>query len=404
VFESGGFGEMADEQEMSAETRIIAVAHQKGGTGKTTSVCALAASFASLEPALKVCVIDLDPQGASTLHLGGEGPFQTGSYDAVVTGKPLAEATYKTQIDNCVLVPATSRLILSEMDLASRSMSFDAMAKHLKDPAHGIDIILVDCPSGFGMISTMIMTVADLVVIPTPPLFFAIRALRETISYLNRLRRDASVFVAVVMTMFEADSSLHSVMVKKVRRDWGDLVVPFEIPREESVERAAIESKLLIDQFPGAESAKAYRKLAASFAVRLGFDVKAPHLDVPVPPQKNIDGEATPQDLEEQSEHLTVPEKRPVAVAEQRPVADTVQPAAQKCPVAENLTPVRENPTSPPTGGLPKVMKGLIGFVLFVVTAIVIYAAIQADMLAWVMLAYLILILAFFPVLVFLLV
>jgi len=398
---------MADETAENSSTRIIAVAHLKGGTGKTTTVCALAASLTALETnqksGLKVCVIDLDPQGACSLHLGGEGPFQVGAYDAVISGKALKETSCKTQIDHCDLVPATPRLVLSEMDLASRSMSFDALATHLKNPSHGYDVILIDCPSGFGMISTMVMTIADLVVIPTPPVFFAVRALRETISYLNRLRRDASVFAAIVLTLFEADSSLHTMMAKKVRRDWGDLVVPTEIPREDSVEQAAMESKLLLRQFPGTASARAYEKLAGSLAFRLGLIDREPVPDVSVPPklkekpQVDAPPEADPP-------KLVVPEKRPTPESEKQTQATPEPEPVGKRPVAENLTPVKKDLAAPPTGGLPKFMKGLIVFMLVVVTTIVIYAAIQADMLAWVMLIYLILILIFFPILVFLLV
>ncbi len=400
---------MADETAKIPNTRIIAVAHQKGGTGKTTTVCALAASFPSLKRGLKVAVIDLDPQGATSLHLGGEGPFQVGSYDVVVSGKPLVPASCKTQIDNCALIPATSRLILSEMDLASRSMSFEAMGEHLKDSAHGFDVIIIDCPSGFGMISTMVMTIADLVVIPTPPLFFAVRALRETISYLNRLRRDANVFVAIVLTMYEVDSSLHSMMAKKVRRDWGDLVVPFEIPREDDVEQASMESKLLLEQFPGAASAGAYWKLAASLAYRLGVIDEEPVLEVPVPPRKKALVPKAEMPVGEAAEKPVVPQKKPqstpeVPAPQSRQTSKPGKEPAEKRSVAENLSPVKQGASSPPTGGLPPILKGLVGFMLFVVTAIVIYAAIQADMLAWVMLAYLILILIFFPVLIFLLV
>jgi len=392
---------MTDETAEKSNTRIIAVAHLKGGTGKTTTVCALAASLASLKPNLKVCVIDLDPQGASSLHLGGEGPFEIGSYDAVISGKPLNDTVRKTHIDNCDLIPATPRLILSEMDLASRSMSFDALATHLKDPSEGYDVILVDCPSGFGMISTMVMTIADLVVIPTPPMFFAVRALRETISYLNRLRRDARVFAAVVLTMVEADNSLHAMMAKKVRRDWGDLVMPTAIPREAKVEEAAMESKSLLRQFPGAASARAYEKLAGSLAFRLGLIDEEPAIDVPV--SANPEADAPPQ---AEPEKLVVPEKRPTPEpdTQSQPASEPDQTPAENRPVAENLSPVKKGPSSPPTGGLPPLLKGMVAFMLVVVTTIVIYAAVQADMLAWVMFIYLILILIFFPVLVFLLV
>lgn len=418
---------MTDSTSGAPNTQIIAVAHQKGGTGKTTTVCALASSMVALKPGLKVVVIDLDPQGATTLYLGGAGPFRDGAYDVVIAQKPLNDSVYRTEIENCGLVPATPRLVLSEMDLASRSMSFDEMAKHLKETATGFDLIIIDCPSGFGMMSTMVMTIADLIVIPTPPAFFAVRALGETISYLNRLRRDAKVLTAIVLNMVDAGSAVQSMLVKKVRRDWGDLVVSTEIPREDLVEQAATESKLLIHKFPKSKSAIAYNNLAGSLAFRLGLIDQEPVFEQPEPSVPEVDTEAlrpdvksAPSDAEgedrrkkkadvastegrvgEISESETAPVALPSAV-----LPTTAPPALPEGlrSAAENLSPVRENPSTPPTGGMPKFLKRLITLLLVIITGIIIYFAIQADMLAWVMLAYLVLILIFFPVLVFLLV
>jgi len=398
---------MTDVTAEKISTRIIAVAHQKGGTGKTTTVCALAASFAALKPGFKVCVIDLDPQGATTVHLGGEGPFQTGSYDAVIAGKPLAETWRKSQIENCVLIPATSRLILSELDLASRTLSFDAVAARLKDPTLGFNLIIIDCPSGFGMISTMIMTIADLVVIPTPPLFFATRALRETISYLNRLRRDARVYTAVVLTMFDADSSIHSVMAAKIRRDWGDLVLPIEIPFEDNVEQAAVESRLLQTQFTTSGAAKAYQTLMTSLAFRLGLIDREPRLEVSRPSHggRNMLDADTPSS--DDDERIVVPKKNPVQepeIAPQQMPEHAPDAAAETHSASENLPPIKDSPPTSVKARLSPMMKVLIICLLLVVTGIVIYVAIQIDMLMWVMLVYLILTLIFFPILVMLLV
>jgi chromosome partitioning protein len=433
---------MADKEAETTNIHIIAVAHQKGGTGKTTAVCALAASMASLKPDLKVAVVDLDPQGASTLYLGGEGPYRDGAYDIVIAGKPLNDAVYRTEVKNCGLAPATPRLVLSEMDLASRSMSFDDMANHLKKTATGFDVIIIDCPSGFGLMSTMIMTIADLVVIPTPPAFFAVRALRETISYLNRLRSDAKVLTAVVLNMIDPGNSMQKIIAKKVRHDWGDLVVPVEIPRDDVVELAAAENKLLVHQNPNSAAAKAYDQLAGCLAYRLGLIEQEPEYissDTLVQGRVELEDSPAPKTEAEQVEGFeerradrktadrredrapSAPERgdQSPAAAETLDTSDVPQSSTEPQPsleslalpegitsgTTENLAPVKPNSAAPrPTGGMPRFLKLMILSVLLVLSVVVIYFAIQYKMLFWVMLAYLILILIFFPALVFLLV
>lgn len=402
---------MADTPTENQQARIIAVVHQKGGTGKTTTACNLAASLATHKQGLNVAIIDLDPQGASTAYLTGEKAYDHGSYDVVVLGQPLQDAAYSTSLENCDLIPATNHLILSEMELASRSMSFEAMALHLKDPGHGYDVIVIDCPSGFGMISTLVMTIADLVVIPTMPQFFALRALQETITYLNGLRSKGSVTTAVLLTMYEKSNSQQVVTAKKIRRDWGELVVSFEIPKEAAVEDAAMASKLLLEQSPGAASAKAYRRLAISLGHRLGLIDEAPEVGLP--------------DVEEGGE-----EETPAASAtdkNQAPPEKVQQPrtgedrrggrgqragdqlaAAMEIPSGP-ATPAAQKPAPAPTpagkrSAMSTFIKAFLSVILLFTTAVVIYLAIQANMLAWVVLAYLILILLFFPVLIFLLV
>jgi len=423
---------MTDGGRRKIDTRIIAVAHQKGGTGKTVTACALAECFASLDAGLIVCVVDLDPQAACSRHLGGKPSYASGSYDAFVSGMALAEVAVKTPIKNCWLVPATPRLQLSEMDITSQPILFDAVARRLKEPTSPFDVIIIDCPSGLGLISTMAMSIADLVLIPTPPLSFATRAMGETISYLNRLRRDANDIVAILMTMVEQDNPLHTVMIKKLRRDCGALIAPFDIPQETCIEQGSMERRFLFDQFPSAASTWAYQKLAGNLAFRLGLISRLPvgrasavHRDdrqdvrsgASVPAGDKMT-EASPERLS--SEPISVSENReeePInaesnAGAELNmnlpPLPETFQ---QNMPDQTTHVVTKKSDSENPVQAIdsdekkvPKWTKILISIILAVVTIVVIYVGVKTQMLAWVMLAYLVLILAFFPILIFLLI
>jgi len=404
---------VADTPTENLQARIIAVVNQKGGTGKTTTACNLAASLATHKQGLNVAIIDLDPQGASTTHLTGDKAYDNGSYDVVVLGQPLTSAAYTTSLNNCDLIPATNHLILSEMELASRSMSFEAMALHLKDPEHGYDVIVIDCPAGFGMISTLVMTIADLVVIPTLPQFFALHALRETISYLNGLRSSGGVTTAVLLTMYEKSNSQQVETAKKIRRDWGELVVSFEIPKEATVEEAAMAGKLLLEQSPGSVSAKAYKRLAISLGHRLGLIDEAPVVGTPEIEDKPEAVASAPPSSEEKP---VLPQPEPQERLKQRAETDRrsgegrpgEKLAAALDTPAEKPAPAPSPAPPPPPAGKRRAIsaftKTFLSVLLLFTTAVVIYLAIQADMLAWVVLAYLILILLFFPVLIFLLV
>lgn len=300
---------------------VIAVVHQKGGTGKTTTACNLAACFAAAGKGLRVAIVDLDPQGTATIHLGGANRSSAGAYEAIIGDKPLSSLAQPTAIENCSLVPATPRLVLCEMDAAIRDLSFKTVQRNLKDETSDFDLIIVDCPSGFGIIATTVMMIADLAVIPTPPLNFSEGALNKTIAHLGRLRRDSRKLIAVVLTMFDSRNRAQTVLAERIRTKWSDLVTPTVIPHEALIEEAAANNAVLVNYAPKAESTIAYWELTVSLGERLGLK-----LDIPIDEVEEVEPEPEPETVAEVEEEAY---DEPQAIDEPEEVYDEPEAVAE---------------------------------------------------------------------------
>ncbi len=261
-----------DEMKMDKEkTLIIAVAHQKGGTGKTTTVCNLAACFGMAGDGLRVAVIDLDAQGTATSHLNGASYFSSGSYQVIVGTKSVSEVALPTGIKNCFIVPSTNSLVLCEMDPVVRSLSFNEVREHMLSKADEFDVLIVDCPSGLGIISTMAIAIADLVVMPTPPLAFTEEPLRATVAYIDDLQKDANSRAAIVLTMYEPKIKSQERLVRKICDEWGEMVVDVKIPFEDLVEEAVENNAVIVEFDKRSATAMAYIKLTENLGERLGL-------------------------------------------------------------------------------------------------------------------------------------
>jgi len=341
--------------------QIVAIAHQKGGTGKTTTVCNLAASLADRENGLRVIVIDLDPQAAASVQLCDEELSVIGAYDVIVAGHVARAAIQPTKIKNCLLIPATQRLVMSEMDAQTRAISFEEVSQRLRDNLQGSDIILLDCPAGFGTIATMAMTIADLVIVPTPPLHFESRALRQTIEHMDRLRRQARGRLAVVLTMVDLENPAQRQIAEQIREEWRSVLVPVEVPRDPAMDGAVVAGELIVDFDPASPAAHAYRQLASEIGRRVGFDLP----DVPDPAQPNesadAEGAPAPSPTPPPTPAPTLPPppiqsgpipeilRQPPATGEPAPDAPTSAPAPDLAPAPELVS-----PTLPPAPAAPE--------------------------------------------------
>ncbi|KJS37807.1 MAG: hypothetical protein VR70_11640 [Rhodospirillaceae bacterium BRH_c57] len=259
---------------------IIAVAHQKGGSGKTTTTCNLAIALARRMAPQKVAVVDLDPQGSASQHLGmpaaTAGTPVRGVYELLTGRLPLSRLLRPTQSEGVMLVPTGPRMTLAEIDPALREISHLHLRKVLSDD-NNVACILLDCAPGFGVFTTVSLMAADIVLVPTPPLPFAETALNNTVAYVERLRSDGRSRVGLLMTMVQATDAVQAETLARLRAVWHDHVFAASIPFDAAAERAVTAGLPVVLNEPTSAVARAYEDAAAELYAALGPELERIH-------------------------------------------------------------------------------------------------------------------------------
>jgi chromosome partitioning protein len=254
--------------------RIIAVANQKGGVGKTTTAINLAAAL--VEKGKKVLLIDLDPQGNASTGLGIDAAQRlTTSYDLLVDGMALAEVVRATDIDGLSIVPATGDL--SSVDVAlvddpGRTRRLHA-ALHGSSTIEQFDHVVIDCPPSLNLLTVNAMAAADSVLVPLQCEFFALEGLSQLLKTVKEIRRVLNPRLeinGVVLTMFDRRNNLSHMVAKDVRSNLGDVVYRTVIPRNVRLSEAASYAMPATVYDSNSAGSLAYRALAKEMLERAG--------------------------------------------------------------------------------------------------------------------------------------
>lgn len=247
--------------------RIIAIANQKGGVGKTTTTINLGAALARL--GCKVLIVDLDPQGNASTGLGiatDDREFTT--YELLLDDVGLTEVIKVTETPGLHIVPATVDLSSADVELVSNEkrsfLLHDALRQFAMDDL-GYDYILIDCPPSLNLLTVNAMVAAHSVLVPLQSEFFALEGLSQLMLTIREVRQTANAALrieGIVLTMYDSRNNLSQQVEADARDNLGEMVFKTVIPRNVRLSEAPSFAKSVLDYDPESKGARAYVSLA----------------------------------------------------------------------------------------------------------------------------------------------
>jgi chromosome partitioning protein len=243
----------------AAAPRIIAIANQKGGVGKTTTAINLATALAAADK--KVLLFDLDPQGNASTGLGiSRQSRAVSSYEVLIGDHPVTDAVVPTHVPNLFAVPASVDLSGAEIELVSAEQREYRLRQAIVGKALPYDYVLIDCPPSLGLLTLNALVAAQAVLVPLQCEFYALEGLSHLVRTIERVKRHLNPGLeiqGVVLTMFDKRNNLSDLVAADVRDHFGDKVYETVIPRNVRISEAPSHGKpvLLYDfRCPGAQA------------------------------------------------------------------------------------------------------------------------------------------------------
>ena len=256
--------------------RILALANQKGGVGKTTTAINLGTALAAIGE--NVLIVDLDPQGNASTGLGIDRNKRLYStYDVLTAERTLAEVRQQTAVPRLTLAPATLDLLGVELELSAFSDRTQRLKAAIKtfveasSPEDAVTYILIDCPPSLNLLTVNALAAAHAVVVPLQCEFFALEGLSQLLNTIEQVRASLNTELAihgVVLTMFDPRNSLSSQVMADVRAFLGEKVYETVIPRNVRVSEAPSHGKPVLLYDLKCAGSQAYLKLASEVIQR----------------------------------------------------------------------------------------------------------------------------------------
>ena len=272
--------------EAPGRARVIAIANQKGGVGKSTTAVSLGAALADL--GYRVLVADLDPQGNASTGMGiRHDAREISVYDVVVSEAHIERAIVHTPVDRLHAVPATIDLAGAEIELVSQFSRESRLKRAIEPVLEGLyDFILLDCPPSLGLLTINALTAAEELIVPIQCEYYALEGLGQLLRNVSLVQQNINSGLrlsGIVMTMFDPRTKLSEQVVQEVQRFFGDLVYGVIIPRTVRLSEAPGFGQPITVYDPKSKGAEAYRQLAREVALRPPPDAPMPLFeDMPI--------------------------------------------------------------------------------------------------------------------------